>query len=259
VVAGEFSLTAAPFVKDSRVYKIGLLISWHSLRRKVTCRCEWVKLVERMGSKSLRPAKEGTLEVSGKGPVRLRVTALSSTSSLLEIGVDYSLAPVPHLHYDADYCEVGQSRTGVVLMFGKLKSGTTELRTKVEIAFSIENFVKTVWLSSRAVHEAVRVLSEGKRLAPLSRTADTEKVQCFRANNVFMAVLSSEAVLDFYYISPGDIHLAQSKKRTEVALEPVIRVVVSTPLLYEFLEKCRPLGEEFAATIGEEESGDKHA
>jgi hypothetical protein len=206
-----------------------------------------------MPSKALRPMKEGTLEVSGKGPVRLRVTALDSASSLVEIGVDYSLAPVPHLHYDADYCDVAESRTGVVLIFGKLRTGSDQLRTKIEIAFSTENFVKLVWRSSEALHESVRKLSAGRSLEPVEKPGDTDKVQCFRSNNVFMAVLSSEAVLDFYYISPGDIHLAQTKKKTDVSLEPVVRVVVSTLLLHEFLEKCRPLAEKFASTTWEDE------
>jgi hypothetical protein len=197
--------------------------------------------------------KEGALEVSGKGPVRLRITSINSVSSLLEIGIDYSLAPVPHFHYDADYCEVAESRTGVVLIFGKLRAGKNQLRTKIEIAFSTENFAKLVWLASRSLHETVRKLSEGKNLAPVDGPGDTDKVQCFRANNVFMAVLSSEAVLDFYYISPGDIHLAQTKKKSDVSLEPVVRVVVTTPLLNEFLDMCKPLGEKFAPTIAEDE------
>src|SRR5258708_9773958 len=166
-----------------------------------------------MQSKAIKPMKEAALEVSGKGPVRLRITPLNSTSSLLEIGVDYALAPVPHFHYDADYCEVATSRTGVVVIFGKLRPGSDSLRTKIEIAFSSENFARAVWLPSRSVHETVRKLAERKNLTPI-QARDTEKVQCFRANNVFMAVLSSEAVLDFYYISPGDIHLAQIKKRS---------------------------------------------
>ncbi len=172
---------------------------------------------------------------------------------MVEIGVDYSLAPVPNFHYDSDYCDVVESRTGVVLIFGKLRTGENALRTKIEIEFSGENFAKLVWGTSRLVHEAVRKLSNGKNLQPVNGPKDTEKVQCFRANNVFMAVLPSEAVLDFYYISPGDIHFAQAKKKSEVALEPVVRVLTSTPMLYEFLEQCRPLGEKFTAILEKEE------
>jgi hypothetical protein len=207
----------------------------------------------------LKPMKEGAaLEVSGRGPVRLRVTPINSASSMLEIGVDYSFAPVPDLRYDADYCDVAESRTGVVLSFGKLRARESQLRTKIEISFSTENFINAVWRNSRSLQEVVHKLSEGKTLAPIHEPLDSDRVQCFRATNVFMAVLSSEAVLDFYYISPGDVHLARTKKKTEVALEPVVRVIVSTPLLYEFLEKCKPLAEKLDPAIGEEEGLDQH-
>jgi len=71
--------------------------------------------------------------------------------------------------------------------------------------------------------------------------------QCFHGGSV------ERAVLDFYYISPGDIHLAQIKKRSDVPLEPVVRVVISSPLLYEFLEMCKPLAEKFTLGLSEEE------
>jgi hypothetical protein len=203
-----------------------------------------------------KAVKEGTLEVSGKGPVRLRLIAVDKTTSAVEIGVDYALAPLPHLHYDADFCDVKESRTGIVLIFGKLRAGTNHLRTKIEIAFSSEYFAKQVWGTSRALHETVRKLSTGKELVNIEEPEDIEKVQCFRANNVFMAVLSSEAVLDFYYLSPGEVHLAQNKNKSDVVLESVVRVVVGTPLLFEFLEKCRPLGERLTEII-EKEEGDR--
>ena len=206
-----------------------------------------------MRAREAKPTRPGTLEVSGKGPVRLRVTAVDSTTATLEIGVDYALAPVPGLHYDADYSDVVEGRTGVVLVFGKLRPGGKDLRTKIEIAFSAEYFVKQVWRSSRGFHETVRRLSAGKELAAVDSPQETERVQCFRSNNVFMAVLGEEAVLDFYYISPGDIHLAQKERRPDISLEPIVRVLVSTPVLLEFLEKCRPFAERWRAAFEEEE------
>jgi hypothetical protein len=37
---------------------------------------------------------------------------------------------------------------------------------------------------------------------------------------------------------------AYLKKKNEIALDPVIRIVSSTPLVFEFLEKCRFLVEQ---------------
>jgi hypothetical protein len=197
--------------------------------------------------------KEANLEVSGRGPVRLRVVSAEASMVTIEIGIDYSKASVPHLHYEADYCDVVAARAGVALSFGKLRPGADVLRTKVEISFSEEFFIRNVWKTTRELHQTTRTMARGRELAPLSGLADPDKVQCFRANNVFMAVLPSEAVLDFYYISPGDIQLAQQRKKPDIDLEPVVRVLVSTPLLLEFLDKCKPLAETIAPPIESEE------
>jgi hypothetical protein len=71
---------------------------------------------------------------------------------------------------------------------------------------------------------------------------DTDKVQTFRANNVFMGAFGEESVMDFYYLSPRDMHQAtQGKKEGNFTLEPVIRVAMGTVLIFEFLEKCGAL------------------
>jgi len=67
---------------------------------------------------------------------------------------------------------------------------------------------------------------------------DTDKVQTFSANNVFMATGAEEAILDFYYISPADLSFFGQGKKTEISLQPVVRVVLATGLIFEFLEKC---------------------
>lgn len=197
--------------------------------------------------------REAPLEVSSTGPVRLRIVPVDATTALMEIGVNYAQAPVPLLNYDADYCDVVQGRTAITLIFGKLKAGSNQLRTKIEIAFSEEHFFRQLWGSTRELHDAIEKLS--RRFAPNPVSAvETDKVQCLRANNVFMAVLGGEAVLDFYYISPGDIHLVRQKHKKEISLDPVVRVVVSTPVLLEFLDKCRPFADALRDRFKEEDS-----
>jgi hypothetical protein len=197
-------------------------------------------------------SREPALEVSSKGPVRLRVRSVDATTAIMEIGVDYAQAPVPHLNYDADYCDVVQGRTGITFVFGKLKAGSGHLRTKIEITFSEEHFYRQVWGTSRDLHRIVEQSGHSK-LSPVESFSDTDKVQCLRANNVFMAVLGEEAVLDFYYISPGDVHLARQKQKKEIALDAVVRVVVSTAVLVELLEKCKPFADRLRDRFKEEE------
>ncbi len=205
-----------------------------------------------MSAQSAKPTKSGVLEVSGKGPVKLRITPVDATSANLEVGVDYSLAEDPSRHYDADYCDVVASRTGVTLIFGRLKPNIVELRSKIEVAFSDDNFMRQIWFQTRGIHATARSSTMGNALEPLSGLPDPDKVQCFRANTVFMALLVGESVIDFYYISPGDIHLARVQRKVEIPLEGVVRVVLSTPLLLEFLDKCQPLADHLSPRFPEE-------
>jgi hypothetical protein len=76
-------------------------------------------------------------------------------------------------------------------------------------------------------------------LEPIGDLIETDKVQAFRANNVFMAMLGEESLMDFYYIPPSEIHFVRSGQRSQVHLEPVIRVCLPSAMVYEFLEKCR--------------------
>ncbi len=202
-----------------------------------------------MSVREMRAAK--SVEVAGRGPVRLRTVPIDETTSQLEIGLDYALAQPPSFHYDADYCDVVQSRAGVTVGFGKLRPGGDALRNKIEIAFSVENFIRQVWRNTRKLHQTVQKLCEKTPLTPIEGLLDAEKVQCFRATTVFMAILGGESVLDFYYISPGEIHLAA--KKHEIALDPVVRVVLSTSVLNELLDKAAPIATALESQVPDED------
>jgi len=132
-----------------------------------------------------------------------------------------------------------KARSGYSFFFGKLVPGTATLRTKVEVAFPEDMFVQQVWRSSRSLHDTARTIWEKAPLEPVTAVIETDKVQAFRANNVFMAMLGEESLMDFYYIPPSEIHFVRSGQRSHVHMEPVIRVSLPSAMVYEFLEKCR--------------------
>src|SRR5690349_17938181 len=83
------------------------------------------------------------------GPVHFRVVRDLGAQTLAEIGVDYSKAEIPDRAYYADYVDVQRARSGVSLLFGKLRPGTDELRTQVEIVFPDDMFLRQLWGTSR--------------------------------------------------------------------------------------------------------------
>jgi len=154
------------------------------------------------------------------------------------MGVDYTRAQIPERAYYADYCNVAQSRVGFTLTFGKLAASQDSLRTKIEVIFPEQMFHKQLWGTTASLRETIKSILEGRKLEPLGNVSDTEKVQTFRSNNVFMAIWGEEGVMDFYYISPRDYFLFHQQSGTDIGLEPVVRVVMDTALMSEFLDLC---------------------
>ncbi|HLH20736.1 MAG TPA: hypothetical protein VKX45_26145 [Bryobacteraceae bacterium] len=174
----------------------------------------------------------------GTGAVRLRVTQTGPKENTLALRVEYDKAEVPARAYYADYCDVIRGRSGISLIFGKLKPGTSVLRNKVEIVFPEDLFIRQLWKNSRELHAKLSEDFKEHPLDPVMDLKDTDTVQAFRANNVMMLGTKDDGVLDFYYIAPTEVHYAYAKKKTDIALDPVIRVVLSGGVLFEMLERC---------------------
>jgi hypothetical protein len=198
--------------------------------------------------KFVAPAR--SLAAQPKGPVRLRFIE-GEHGTLLEIGVDYERAEVPDRRYYADYSNVIQARSGLSLVFGRLVPGESTLRTKVEISFPETLFLLQLWRSSRKFHEQLEKEFKAGRLPEIYKLQDTNIVQAFRANNVFMARMGDDAIMDFYYIAPPDIHFVRAGRRSDVHLEPIIRIAMPTALTLDFLEQCRPHAERLHDTVEE--------
>lgn len=180
-------------------------------------------------------------------PVKFRLLAEQGNIASYEMNVDYQRAGVPERFYYADYCDVRRARFGFALLFGKLISGTSRLLTKIEIGFPEQLFVKQLWGNTIEFQKTLAVIAEKIPMTPLEIVEDTEKIQTFRANNVFMAMSDEEAVMDYYYLSPRDIHFARTQRKDELGLEPVIRVLMSTGLMIEFFERCKEYVESMSA------------
>lgn len=175
---------------------------------------------------------------SNSGAIRLKVISRSGDYAQVEFGIDYHKAEVPDRAYYSDYCDVVKDRSGFTFIFGKLVPGTSTLRTKIEIAFPEDMFVRQLWGSSREFHKGVANVAQKMRFETIGKVEDTDKVQTFRSNNSFMGMFGEESVIDFYYISPKDMQALMTNNISNATLEPVVRAVMGTALIAEFLDKC---------------------
>jgi len=196
------------------------------------------KLVHQPGPVVARP----------QGPVRVRFVE-NARGAAVEIGVAYEEAEVPERRFYADYCDVIKARSGFSLVFGRLAPGTHALRTQVEVSFPESLFYNQLREHPQKLYEAIQNQIGDETLPTIEKPIETDKVQGFRANNVFMAMLGEDAIADFYFIAPSEIHLLHSGKRAQAYLEPVIRIVMPTALMFEFLQKARNQAERLPVSL----------
>jgi hypothetical protein len=181
-------------------------------------------------------AAETAVEITKSGAVSLRVKEVDAATSVLELAVDYEKAEVPARAYASDFCKIIKTQIEYVIVFGKLAPGTLKLRNKVEIAFQRHAFGHQLWNSTRPLETALRE-HYGTEAISISSFEDTDVVQSFRSNNAFMAGLGDEGLVDFYYIPPNEIEYVRRGRRQKVTLDPVLRIVMSAPLLLYFIEQ----------------------
>jgi hypothetical protein len=189
-----------------------------------------------MSKREYLPAPSTAVEISTEGPVSLRVREVDTANSILEMAVDYEKAEIPSRAYAADFCQIIKTPIEHVIVFGKLAPGTMRLRNKVEISFPRHAFGHQLWMSTRQMQKAIAE-SHTSELVSLQSFEDTEVVQSFRSNNAFIAGVGEEGLVDFYYIPPNELDYVRRGKRRRVTLDPILRIVMSMPLLLRFVEQ----------------------
>ncbi len=189
----------------------------------------------------------------GTGPVRYRLEGPPEAPTSASIAVDYSEAPVPEHYYVADYFEVANLDPQVLFIFGKLNHPRQDqLRNKLEIYFPAIFFVQQLWKSSREFHQTLRtfVQQHGYKRADAGALAGTtEKVQTQHSNNVLIALSGGECMMDFFYLSPRDVTI-NIRKRQNIHLEALVRVISPPTVLLGFLDACEPIADALVPKFG---------
>jgi hypothetical protein len=191
---------------------------------------------------------KATRGAASSSPVTVRFVPVSETIGTLEVRIDYNKAPIPEHSYYCDYGHIGKASSGLVMTFGKQGITEKKLRTKLEIAFPHTMFQRQFLQASSALKQAIAtVIPEEKSIFDRSLLADPDKVQTFRANNAFIGLWGEDAVIDFYYFSPRES--MTSTQRGTADLEPVVRVMMETALLSDFLDQCNELVSQISPAV----------
>ena len=177
----------------------------------------------------------------GKGPVRYRQSG--GPESPLAIGIDFRFARSPESYTYADCVSLKNDKeTGISsILFGQTDKNSVKGIESIRIVMPSSSLFGQFVPSAKGVEEALASQLKALKLQSANRQVPAEAVvRATRfANCIFLATSVGEGALDFYYMPGRDIHFARLY-RSEIDLEPLIRVIMPLPVLQYLFELCRP-------------------
>lgn len=166
----------------------------------------------------------------------------------IQIRIDFASAPEPQQYYYADsvYIAVDEELRMAILSFGRRDVNTNKFADRIDIIMPAKSLFVQFWLSSREVEGTVDKVLETSRAEPKGESISAPEASpaaTLFANLIFVATGEGESILDFYQLSPREIHFAKTQKK-DMQIQPAIRVFVSTILLKYFFGLLRPHAQE---------------
>lgn len=164
-------------------------------------------------------------------PVSLAV--LARTEGTVTLGLDMGSAPVPSKRYAADVCDATLCDGDLRLVFAQrsLESGVFESALVIKLnPMAAQQFIGSLAeMNGPTVQEIARRVGETVR--PLERVAVAKQMVSVVANFVTVAVAGFEACLDFYHASAFAMRAVDAQTKSQLELEPVVRVDLRTGAL----------------------------
>jgi hypothetical protein len=172
---------------------------------------------------------------------------LAGEEGPIEIKIDFGFVPTPASYYYADslLLNLDQDLCMSVLSFGRRDASTNKFADRIDVAIPTKSLFGPFWVSSREVEKNVDKVLETSGVSvpkPKPISSPESLAPTVFANTIFAAVGETESTLDFYHLSPREIHLAKTQKK-DIQLQPIIRVIVSTVLTKIFFDTLRPYAE----------------
>lgn len=165
--------------------------------------------------------------------------------------INTALLPPPEKIYDADVAWVRRGRGYVSFFFGKANiDDLSRLRTRLEIKYPPEGFVRHFLRNSREFHESLRTevknWPEEGLLSPLNGPdMQAEKDHSDWANFDYMARAGSQGTIDFFTLPvAGLVRFTQGHGSSGLIAVPVVRVQLSVLELSSLLDASQALADE---------------
>ncbi|HVA76755.1 MAG TPA: hypothetical protein VNF27_02625 [Candidatus Binataceae bacterium] len=188
-----------------------------------------------MVAPKLRPGEGKEIEV-----IRRAVPQTDGTT-VYEFDIDISHAPVPDRRYLADAAAILFSGGAVRLVLGQQRLlSPNDLRSAVVVFLSAQAVTQFL-RSCKDFHPVVSKYAEQHHMVePIADIQTEPEHTTFITSNVILTAFSGrEACLDFYNSSPFVLAVAQ--RGGKWALDPILRVDLSTGLLVAILDKMESL------------------
>jgi hypothetical protein len=159
----------------------------------------------------------------------------------MQIKFDFSHLPEPTLYYYADCLalRVDAENQMVILSVGRSDAEHKRFTDHVEIVMPADKLLGDFWKSARDIEATLDQILRNQDWLEFPHRIEppTGPAQTFYANILFMAVGIGESSLDFYQLSPRQIHFAKSGLLNEIQVLPVLRVAMSTALSKRLLSE----------------------
>jgi hypothetical protein len=180
-------------------------------------------------------------KVVGTGPVRYVMPQMKGGP--LQISIDFRFATVPGAYYYADVLSLRHERqlAMVTLLLARFDAQAGRLWDRLDIVMPESALFLQFWNSSREVEKSLDVQMKALNISHALRPVGSKSLPrtTLFANVINVSTGGGESCLDFYYMPVRDIHLAR-QNRSEIGLEPIIRILSSPVLLKSLFELCRP-------------------
>ena len=173
------------------------------------------------------------------------------------ISVNLSKLDSPQHEYDADVAWVEHKPGDVRILFGKKnRDNKGSLKTRVEIRYPVEAFVRHFWGNSRDFHGRLRRFVEKWQIGavedaqkPSEMTAERDHSEW--ANFDYMSHSGTEASVDFFHLPPSGLarFVRNQEDTSGLEIAAVLRVHLTVHDLLRLLDNCQAVAADIEAYV----------